>query len=142
MSDLRIGHWTKLGSAVRDARTRRQWSQHELASRAGVSRSWLAKLEAGHRGAELEQILRLLAALDMSLAIKDDANPNQAETPKAASRLAPDSAERASQWAAKTLLAAHESAAAGRRNNWALAAATQDRPAQRDLAESGTEGRS
>ena len=72
MPDITIGHWTKLGSAVRDARARHGWSQHELAERAGVSRSWLARLESGHRGAEFEQILRLLDALHLTLTLRDE----------------------------------------------------------------------
>lgn len=69
MSDIRIGHWTKLGSAIRDARRAQSLTQSKLAERAGVSRSWLAKQESGHRGAEFEQILRVLSALGLSLNI-------------------------------------------------------------------------
>jgi transcriptional regulator with XRE-family HTH domain len=72
MPDPTIAHWTQLGSAVRDARTGRGLSQHELARQAGVSRSWLARVESGHRGAELEQILRLLSALRLVLVLRDE----------------------------------------------------------------------
>lgn len=62
-----ISDWNKLGALVKDTRKGHGWSQTELANRAGVSRAWLAKLEAGHRGAELEPLLRLLSALELSL---------------------------------------------------------------------------
>jgi transcriptional regulator with XRE-family HTH domain len=70
---MRIAHWTKLGAAVRHARATNGWSQQELAHRANVSRSWLAKVEAGHRAAELEPLLRLFAALRLTF-ILDDAD--------------------------------------------------------------------
>jgi transcriptional regulator with XRE-family HTH domain len=70
--DITIGDWSKFGATIKAERTRLALSQQELAGRAGVSRSWLAKLEAGHRGAEFEQILRLLGALDLSLVLRSD----------------------------------------------------------------------
>lgn len=71
MSEIRIRHWAKFGAAIRDARLAQTLSQAELAQRAGVSRSWLAKVEAGHRGAEFEQILLVLSALGLTLSISD-----------------------------------------------------------------------
>lgn len=65
-----ITDWTKLGGLLRDARRTQGLTQAELAARAGVARSWLARVEAGHRGAELEPMLRLLAALDLSLTLR------------------------------------------------------------------------
>ena len=73
MHNVTIGDWTKLGSTIKAERTRAGLTQHELATRAGISRSWLAKVEAGHRGAELEQILRLLAALGLSMSLRSQA---------------------------------------------------------------------
>lgn len=69
--DVRIGDWTKLGAAIRDARKSRALSQAALADRAGVSRSWLARLETGHRGAELAPVFRLLEALELTLSLRD-----------------------------------------------------------------------
>ncbi|MFG1911821.1 helix-turn-helix domain-containing protein [Kribbella sp. NPDC048928] len=74
MRDVTIADWNKLGATIKAERTRLTLSQHELAARAGVSRSWLAKLEAGHRGAEFEQILRLLDALGVSLILRSDSS--------------------------------------------------------------------
>lgn len=51
-NEFTIPDWTKLGGLLRDAR------------------SWLARVEAGHRGAELEPLLRLVAALDLSLTLR------------------------------------------------------------------------
>lgn len=79
--DIRISDWTKLGSVIRDARKRRGLSQHELANRAGVSRSWLARMEVGHRGAELEPLFRLLNALEMALVLRDPARSQEPQTP-------------------------------------------------------------
>jgi transcriptional regulator with XRE-family HTH domain len=70
---IRIDHWVKLGTTIKEARIARGWSQHGLAQRANVSRSWLARVEAGHRGTELEPLLRALAALDITLRL--DQNP-------------------------------------------------------------------
>ena len=67
MFDTVIADWNRLGSLVRQTRSELGWTQGELADRAGVSRAWVARLESGHRRAELEQILRLLAALDVRL---------------------------------------------------------------------------
>ncbi len=67
MFDTVIADWNRLGSLVRQTRAELGWTQGELADRAGVSRAWVARLESGHRRAELEQILRLLAALDVRL---------------------------------------------------------------------------
>lgn len=65
-----ITSWTKLGAAARDARLALGMTQADAAARAGVARSWLARVEAGHRGAELESLLKLFAALDLELAIR------------------------------------------------------------------------
>lgn len=119
MAQISIGNWTKLGSTVRDVRARRGWSQHELARRAAVSRSWLARVEAGHRGAEFEQILRLLAALDLTLAVIDEVpSADEAHEPI---RTSGDRA--AMRQATQTLIAAHEAANASRRASWQLVTA-------------------
>lgn len=67
--DYTITSWTKLGGLIRDARKAQSLTQADLADRAGVARSWLARVEAGHRGAELETLLRLLDALGLSLTL-------------------------------------------------------------------------
>lgn len=94
MSDgIAIDGWVKLGSAVRDARLSQRLTQTELASRAGVARSWLARVEAGHRNAELEPLFRLVRALGLTLSLdpaegepKESADQDIAESIKAAGR--------------------------------------------------------
>jgi len=83
MRDITIADWNKFGATIKAERARLALSQHKLATRAGVSRSWLAKLEAGHRGAEFEQILRLLAALGLSLVLRSDVSAPVADEPRA-----------------------------------------------------------
>jgi transcriptional regulator with XRE-family HTH domain len=70
VSDIGISDWSKLGVTLKARRLELGLSQSELAARAGVSRSWLARVETGHRGAEFEQILRLLAALQLDLVLR------------------------------------------------------------------------
>jgi y4mF family transcriptional regulator len=69
VSSTQITHWSKLGATVKDSRQALGLSQNQLAERAQVSRSWLARVEAGHRGAELEPLLRLLDALGLKLSL-------------------------------------------------------------------------
>ncbi|MFC7620283.1 helix-turn-helix domain-containing protein [Microlunatus sp. GCM10028923] len=64
-----VTDWRKLGGLLRDTRLTHGLTQTALATKAGVARSWLARVEAGHRGAELEPLLRLLTALDLSLTL-------------------------------------------------------------------------
>lgn len=72
MSDYTISDWRKLGAVLRDKRRQRGLTQAQLAGLAGVSRAWLTKLEAGgHRRAEIEHVLRLLAALDVDMLLRD-----------------------------------------------------------------------
>lgn len=56
-----------LGSAIRAARKRAGLSQEQLAQNAGVSRSWLSRLEGGKRTAEIGRILSVLHALKIGL---------------------------------------------------------------------------
>lgn len=64
-----IASWTDLGQAVRNARLSLKLTQSQLADRAGVSRAWLARVEKGHRKAELEQLMRTLDALGLSFSL-------------------------------------------------------------------------
>ncbi|GAA1599577.1 hypothetical protein GCM10009804_65240 [Kribbella hippodromi] len=75
MDEIVIGDWSKLGSTVRAQRLRLEFSQAEAAARAQVSRSWLAKVENGHRGVELEQLMRLLAALGLTMILRASEQP-------------------------------------------------------------------
>lgn len=90
MRDIHINDWTKLGSTIRAERKRAHMSQHDLARRSGTSRSWIARIEAGHRGAEFEQILRLLEALDLTMILRRETT---GATEGAGSRAQPQESE-------------------------------------------------
>jgi HTH-type transcriptional regulator/antitoxin HipB len=83
-ADLRtIGRWTDLGQAIKEARTAAGLTQHQLAQTAGVSRAWLARVEAGHRKAEIEYLMRTVDALGLAFALTplppDDTDPELTE---------------------------------------------------------------
>ena len=71
MNPLLVGTPLTLGIVVRNARLEQLLSQAETATRAHVSRSWLARVEDGHPGAELAPLLRLFHALDLRLALHE-----------------------------------------------------------------------
>lgn len=78
--DIRpIGRWSDLGEAIRAARLDAGLTQHELADKAGVSRAWLARVEAGHRKAEIELLMCTVNALGLSFSLgptpPDDIDP-------------------------------------------------------------------
>jgi HTH-type transcriptional regulator/antitoxin HipB len=62
-----------IGALVRDRRQAAGLTQTALAEQAGVSRRWLAAIEAGKPGAEIGLLLRVLAALGTRL----DATPDR-----------------------------------------------------------------
>jgi HTH-type transcriptional regulator / antitoxin HipB len=64
---VRIASPRDLGLVVRQARQDRGQTQAGLAAAAGVSRRWLADLEAGKTTAEFGLILRTLDALGVGL---------------------------------------------------------------------------
>ena len=58
----------RLGSRLRDLRTARSWTQEELARRAGLSKSYLSRIEDGDRQPSLASLLSLSQAFDVALA--------------------------------------------------------------------------
>lgn len=75
-----IGSARQFGGAVRAERKRHDWTQAALAERSGVSRAWLARFETGHPAASLEQVFRVLAALDLDVSlVKRRVSPAEAE---------------------------------------------------------------
>lgn len=68
---MRITNPHDLGRYVRERRRDRGETQAALAEAAGVSRRWLADLEAGKSTAEVGLVFRTLAALDLMI----DARP-------------------------------------------------------------------
>ena len=74
---------TSIRDLAASCRARRQslgLSQAELATRAGVSRSWLSEFESGKPSAELGLVIRLLDALDLHLSISDPTKPTVPDT--------------------------------------------------------------
>lgn len=68
MEPIEIHHWVQLGQTIRAARRDAGLTQQRLAEKAGVSRAWLAKVESGHRKAEIEYLMRTLDALGLAFA--------------------------------------------------------------------------
>ena len=58
-------------AAVRELREQRGWSQLDLASRARVSRSFVADLESGKPTVEASKLLDVLQALGCEMALRD-----------------------------------------------------------------------
>lgn len=66
-----------VGALVRDRRKRQNLTQAMLAEKAGVSRRWLAGLEAGKSGAELGMVFRVLSSLRINVGVEFDAAETQ-----------------------------------------------------------------
>jgi ribosome-binding protein aMBF1 (putative translation factor) len=68
----------ELGAAVRELRLRREWSQTELASAAGMTQSAVARFEAGGTVPTLAVLGRLAKALGAELTVRVEARPDVA----------------------------------------------------------------
>lgn len=112
--DVVVSDWKRLGSAIRDARKQRGLTQAALAEQTGVARSWLARVESGHRGAELERIFWVLKELGLTLTLSDE-SVSGAEGTETKS---PRRAVREVDSAAAAALAARERAERTRRAAW------------------------
>ncbi len=69
---MRIRTAIELGALIRDRRQAAGFTQTELASKAGVSRRWLASLEAGKATSAFELILRTLDALGLVISVDEE----------------------------------------------------------------------
>jgi XRE family transcriptional regulator, aerobic/anaerobic benzoate catabolism transcriptional regulator len=58
---------TALGRRVRLLRATREWTQDELARRAGISRSFVSLIEHGCHGVDVVRLLRLSGVLGVTL---------------------------------------------------------------------------
>ncbi|MCI1643933.1 MAG: helix-turn-helix domain-containing protein [Bifidobacterium crudilactis] len=56
-----------MGLAIRQRREQLGLSQEALAARAGVSRSWLAKVETGKTSFDFRMVLMVFSALQLKL---------------------------------------------------------------------------
>lgn len=59
----------RIGDAIRAARETQELRQDELALAAGVSRRLLVAVEAGKPTAQIDGVLRILAALGLTLVV-------------------------------------------------------------------------
>jgi transcriptional regulator with XRE-family HTH domain len=57
----------QVGDAIRSARRTREWTQAELAARAGLSSNYVARLERGELGPSLWVAHRLVTALGTTI---------------------------------------------------------------------------
>ena len=64
---MRITNPADMGRVVQGRRLALGMTQAELASLAGVSRTWIVGLEAGRQRAELGLVLRILFVMDLAL---------------------------------------------------------------------------
>lgn len=56
----------QIGQALRSLRTRRKWSQTELALRADVDRNYISLIELGKNSPSVRLMFRLCDALDLT----------------------------------------------------------------------------
>lgn len=70
---MQLRSMTELGALVRSARTARGMTQADLATRVGVSRDWVVRLERGHPRLEAQRVIDALrvAGVDLQATIAD-----------------------------------------------------------------------
>ncbi|KFI48046.1 helix-turn-helix domain-containing protein [Bifidobacterium amazonense] len=66
---MKIRTMYDVGLAIRSGRERAGLSQQQLADRAMVSRSWLAKVETGKASFDLRKVLMVAQTLGMTVEI-------------------------------------------------------------------------
>lgn len=59
----------QLGGVIQQFRKARDWSQTDLAQRAGLRQEMVSKIEAGQPGSRVASIFDLLAALDLEVTL-------------------------------------------------------------------------
>ena len=70
-SDTELDALAQIGAAIRTARVRIPWSQHELARRCDLSQSSISRLEAGKAPTvRVARLARILVALEARLVIE------------------------------------------------------------------------
>ena len=68
---MQVRTTNELGLTVRQARRSLGWTQQELARAAGVGRQWIVAFEAGKARVELGKVLQALAALNLSISVRE-----------------------------------------------------------------------
>lgn len=61
-----------MGLAIRQRREQLGLSQETLAARAGVSRSWLAKVETGKASFDFRMVLMVFSVLQMKVEVSSE----------------------------------------------------------------------
>ncbi|GLK65259.1 MULTISPECIES: helix-turn-helix domain-containing protein [Paracoccus] len=59
----------QIGTTIQRARKKRDWTQMQLAERAGLRQATISLIESGEKPAKLDSILAVLAALDLEFRI-------------------------------------------------------------------------
>ncbi len=59
----------QIGTIIQRARKKRDWTQTDLAERAGLRQGTISLIETGDKPAKLDSILAVLAALDLEFTI-------------------------------------------------------------------------
>lgn len=67
----------QIGTIIQRARKKRDWTQMQLAERAGLRQATISMIESGEKPAKLESILAVLAALDLELRIGERSKGNE-----------------------------------------------------------------
>ena len=71
---MKVSSALDLAAAIRGRRKDLSLTQLDLATRAGVSRVWLAGVEAGKRSVNFGLVLRVLDALDLTMDVSAPRN--------------------------------------------------------------------
>src|SRR3974390_1978476 len=66
---------SSFGARLRELRMRRGWTLQALAARSGLSKTFLSRLESGHRQASIAAVLTLSRVFDVSLATLFESPP-------------------------------------------------------------------
>ena len=59
----------QIGTIIQRARKKRDWTQMQLAERAGLRQATISSIEGGEKPAKLDSILAVLTALDLEFRI-------------------------------------------------------------------------
>lgn len=61
----------QIGTIIQRARKKHDWTQAQLAERAGLRQATISMIESGEKPAKLESILSVLAALDLEFRVSE-----------------------------------------------------------------------
>lgn len=61
----------QIGTILQRARKQRDWTQSDLAERAGLRQATISTIENGDKPAKLDSILAVLAALDLEFRVAE-----------------------------------------------------------------------